>query len=194
MELKLAEWGFSVNNSVVRKYIESIHKTAADSGSQKQVRNELNLVKECILSFKNHEKFLKRISLLKNEGVKFIEFLNENFEISEDIYNFMFLLLDNNRFDMILDIADAYSSYLDKLNGKKIFYITFARDVSKNVVNKMQKNLQEIFGGQIECIIKKDESLIDGVKLQHNSRILDYSLKSRLRRLHSAIRGESYEN
>lgn len=190
----MAEWGLSVSSAITEKYVESLHKIAVDSGSEKQIKEQLKLVKECIFCFKNYRKFLKRVSLIKDEGRRLVEFLNENFEISDDVYRFMLLLLDNDRFEMILDIIDAYSAYLDKLDGKKVFYITFARDVSREVVDLAEKGLQEIFGGHVECVVKKDESLIDGVKLQHNSRILDYSLKSRLRMLRSAIKGESYEN
>jgi ATP synthase F1 delta subunit len=134
------------------------------------------------------------MSLLPDEGKEFIEFLKTNLELSVHVGNFLDLLLHNCRFDMILDICNAYSSLLDKVDGKKIFYITFAKKISTSIIDDFTKNLTDIFGGTVECVAREDPSLIDGVKIQYRSRVLDYSAKSRLKRLHGAIRRENYEN
>jgi len=178
-----------VSNSATNKYVKSLYDVTISSANERSVAKELSLVKECILCMKDHKIFLKRISLLKDEGERFFKFLSENFELSDSVCNFLGLLLRNKRFDAIVDIADAYSAHLDKLDGKKVFYITFAREVSKDIVESLRCELEEMFGGKIEYIVEKDESLIDGVRLQHNSRILDYSLQSQLRRLSRAING-----
>lgn len=194
MELTLADWGFVVGNLITDKYVKSLYNIALASGTEREIKDQLLLIKENILYVKKHKKFLKRISLIEDEGKRFIKFLKENYDLLDYLYNFLWVLLKNGRFEMILDISDAYSAYLDKLDGKKVFYITFAKEVSKSVVEQARKGLEEVFGGKVECFVRKDETLIDGVKLQHNSRILDYSLKSKLRMLSSAIKGEYYEN
>jgi F-type H+-transporting ATPase subunit delta len=134
------------------------------------------------------------MSLLPQEGERFIEFLKTNLKLSAHVVNFLDLLLHNERFGMIIDICDAYFSLLAKMSGKKFFLLTFAKKVPESIIEDFSLSLVDIFGGEVECIVNEDPSLIDGVKLQYRSRVLDYSLKSRLRRLHGAIRRENYEN
>jgi F-type H+-transporting ATPase subunit delta len=190
----LAEWGFVVGNSVVNRYVKSLYDVAVAGKIEKDVANQIASLKEFILCFKNHKKLLKRVSLLTDEGTKFINFAKEALHLSAEVDNFLNLLLDNSRLGMILEICNAYSAFLDQVKGKKLFYLTFAKEVSDSVVDELEDNLRSVFGGEIECIVGTDSSLIEGMKLQYRSRILDYSLKSRLRRLHSAIRRENYEN
>jgi F0F1-type ATP synthase delta subunit len=80
------------------------------------------------------------------------------------------------------------------VDGKRMFYVTVTKNSSDLHVKKLKDNLQEVFGGSIECIMNEDQSLIGGLKIQYRSKILDYSVKSRLRRLHSAMRKENYGN
>jgi F-type H+-transporting ATPase subunit delta len=190
----LADWGFVVGNSVTNRYVKSLYNIAAKSGLERDIAKELYSIKSYILSIKNYEKFLKRISLLSEDGIKFVESVKMKLKLSKYMSNFMDLLLHNKRLDVILDICAAYEAFLNQIDNKKFFYLTFAKEISDSLVKQFTEYLEKSFGGKVECIVKHDSSLIDGVKVQYRSRILDYSLKSRLKRLHCVIRSGSYEN
>jgi F-type H+-transporting ATPase subunit delta len=174
--------------------VKSIYAVAAAAGIEDDVKMQLDVIKSCILHIKDYKKFLKKICLLPNEGANFVDFLKANLTLSDELVNFLNLLLHNDRLGLIVDICDAYSAFLDQIRGKKFFYLTCANNVSRVMINRLIDDLKSNFGGEIECVVTKDMSLIGGVKLQYRSRILDYSVRSRLRRLHNAIRRENYEN
>ena len=54
----------------------------------------------------------------------------------------------------------------------------------------MAQRLSETVGGTIEFVSKQYDSLIDGLQIRYGSRILDYSVKSKLERLKKSMRGE----
>lgn len=190
----MADWSFVVGNSVTNRYVRSLYNIAAKSGLERDIAKELYSIKSYILNINGYEKFLKRISLLSEDGIRFVKSIKVKLNLSEYMSNFMDLLLHNKRLDMILDICAAYEAFLDKIDNKKFFYLTFAKDISDSLVKQFTEYLEKAFGGKAECIVNHDQSLIEGVKVQYRSRILDYSLKSRIKRLHCVIRSGSYES
>ena len=190
----MTDWNFVVGNSVINRYVRSLYNIAAKSGSERKIAEEFSSIKSYILKIENYNKFLKRISLLADEGIKFVEFLKIKLNLSNYMGNFMDLLLRNKRIGMILDICSTYEAFLNQMDGKKFFHLTFAKGISDSLVKQFTEYLRGVFGEKVECLIKQDKSLIDGVKVQYRSRILDYSLKSRLKRLHCVIKGGDYEN
>lgn len=192
--LALADWSFVVGNSVTNRYVRSLYNVAAKSGLERDVAKELSNVKLYVSSIENCDKFLKRMSLLTGDGLRFVEFMKKKLNLSNCMSNFIDLLLDNKRLGIILEICAAYEAFLNQVDSKRFFYLTFAKEISDSLVKQFSEYLEKAFGGSVECIVKHDRSLIDGVKVQYRSRILDYSLKSRLKRLHCVVRSGNYEN
>jgi F-type H+-transporting ATPase subunit delta len=191
----VAEWSFVVGgNAAVSRYVKSLYDVAASMGNERQVGNWLESIKHNIVSVGNYKKFLRRMSLIKSDGLEFIRMLCQELKLPAELENFLTILLKNGKFSMILDVCDCYSAYLDKVDGKKLFFITFAKDVEKQMEEQLRTDLVEVFGGEINCIVSKDASLIDGFCIQHGSKILDYSMRSRLQRLSSAMRKDSHED
>lgn len=190
----MAEWGFEAGNSVVDRYVRSLYEVALKTKKERRVAKELLLIKNAIVSTDRYKRLLRRVSFLSEDGVKFANFLKKNLKLSMEVSNFLNILLHNNRFGLIIEICDAYALYLDKLDGKKFFYLTLAKEQTKASMSDLLKNLKVVFGDKIECVARIDPAIKDGFKLQYRSKVLDYSLKSKLRRLRTAIRRDSYEN
>ena len=50
--------------------------------------------------------------------------------------------------------------------------------------------MSEVFGMN-NVLPKKDDSLIDGLQIRYGSKVLDYSIRSKLERLKKSMKGES---
>ena len=105
--------------------------------------------------------------------------------------NFLKVVLDNKRFSEILDICSAYEEFFDQMNGRKVFHVAYAKSFSKQTKAELSKRLQELFGGKVDFVACQDDSLIDGFQIRYGSKILDYSMKSKLDRLKRSMKGES---
>jgi F-type H+-transporting ATPase subunit delta len=77
------------------------------------------------------------------------------------------------------------------MKDKRIFYVTYANDFSEKTRNELSQHLRELVGGTIEFVVRQDKSLIGGLQIRYGSKILDYSVKSKLNRLKRSICGES---
>lgn len=190
----MADWGFIKSDSVVSRYVKSLYEVAVSLKQEKEIYSQLLSIKEALAQIDDFENFIKKVSLISSLGMKFIKELVEVLKLSAEVENFLKLLLKNRRFALISDVCSCYEKYVSDVNGEKIFYVTYAKSFTKRDEARLQESLKEMFGSNVKCVAEKDESLIDGMTVQYRSKILDYSVKSRLERLHNAIRGDNYEN
>lgn len=191
----MAEWEFAAGNIVVSRYVEALYDASLESDAGAAgVAEQIAFIKTAVMFIPNYRKFLKKMSFFAEDGLKFVKFLKENLDLCAEVANFLDLLLANDRFHMIVDICDAYAAHLDKLSGKRRVYLTLAKEQSESALEELMDKVRETFGEQTECVTRLDPALKGGFTLQYQSKVLDYSLASKLRRLKSAIRGEGYEN
>lgn len=190
----MTDWSFAENNSVVSRYVKSLYEVAVSSRKEQEIGSQLSAVKQAVVQIEDYEKVIKRISLISSEGLVFIRSLIENLKLSDLVGNFLKLLWKNKRLVLLLDVCDAYEAFMNETQGERVFYVTYAKKFSKTDEKRLLADLSEVFGDNIRCLATKDESLIDGITVQYRSKILDYSMKSKLERLRNAIRGDNYEN
>jgi F-type H+-transporting ATPase subunit delta len=186
----MTDWGFRVENSIANKYAKSLYDVSVSMGIEKDVASQLKTLKDFILSMANYEKNLKKFSLIAQYGEVFVSQIKDKLKLSKEVGNFLTLLMKNKRLPLIIEICDAYFSLVSAVKGRKAFFITYATDFSSSDKKRLTDSLHKIFGGKIEYVSRRDPSLIGGIKIQFRSKILDYSVKSKLVRLQSAIRGE----
>ena len=190
----MADWSFIIGDAVVNRYVKALYEVSVENQQEDQFFEQIKSIREVVLGMKDSEKILKRFSLLKNEGRAFVEGLIMELDLSVEIANFLRVIAHNKRLCIIADVCDAYIDFVDKMHGKKIFYVTYAKEFSDENRIQLTNQLKQVFSGDIECVAKQDASLIDGIQIQYRSKILDYSMKSKLTRLERAIKGDSYEN
>jgi F-type H+-transporting ATPase subunit delta len=190
----MEDCGLKVENSVVNRYVKSLYEVSVSLKAEKQISDEIKLLQSSVSALDDYKKYLKKVSLIKKYGENFVEHLKECLSLSKPTENFLLLLVKNKRLSLLIEICDEYLSFLDRMRGKKVFFVTCASDFSETDRKRLTDNLHEVFDGDIECVVRKDPSLIGGVKVQFRSKILDYSVKSGLARLYRAIKGDVYEN
>ena len=191
----MSDWDLVTNDPVVDRYVRALYDVSVDAKQESQFLDQIEAVYKFIGEMQDAEKALKRFSLLTEEGYAFVSYLSEKLNLLSEIENFLKLILKNKRFSKFLLICKTYISFVDKkLHDKKVFYVTHAGNFSDKDQKKLIEEIKDLFGGEIECKTKKDESLIDGLQIRYRSKILDYSMKSKLNRLDRAMRGDRYED
>lgn len=177
------------NNSVVDRYAKALYEVSV--GRESEFVRQIKSVREAIKSLDNRDEVLRRFSLLVKDGAMLVDTLISELELLPEIGNFLKLVLSNKRFSIILDICTAFEKFCDKMSDKRIFYVTYAKDFSEKSRADLSRRLQEMVGGTVEFVARQDKSLIDGLQIRYGSKILDYSVKSKLDRLKKSMRGEN---
>lgn len=178
------------SNSVVSNYVRSLYEVSHSSGALSEVHEKIVALRDAMNEIDNCDKFLQKISMLKENSSAFVNFLIESFQLNKEISNFLFILVENKRMSLLLDVCNDYISLMEHQAGKMTFYIEYAGELSENKKAEITNQLRNIVKKDVQCETIRDQSLMSGFRVRHGSKILDYSLKSCVNRLSNVIRGE----
>ena len=107
---------------------------------------------------------------------------------NETLINFLFVLLDNRRFDLIHNINNEFTQII--LNKNEILPIKLisAKKLDKNQIDKITLSIRLRFNNKklkIENIV--DETLIGGIKILANDTEIDLSTKNSILELKESL-------
>lgn len=140
------------------------------------LKNNYEIVK--IISSSNIERREKAIITKKIFSQLSIEILPNQY-----IYNFLFVLIDNNFFGKILEI---FISFFEKLDNHQNFiflriYSPFV--LNKDILEKIELLFSKKTGKKVRYENIIDNHLIGGMKIMFGNEVYDYSIKGRIEKI-----------
>ena len=123
---------------------------------------------------------------LSNEAL--IEILSNNFaKISPQLKNFLKLLGENNRLNILPEISELFEA--DYQEDQKIAEVTltFAEQPTEAELNSLNEVLAKKFGAQIQQTIAIDSALLSGVVIHSGDCVIDASLRGQLDNLKTEL-------
>jgi len=104
--------------------------------------------------------------------------------------NFLMLLVDKRRINLLAEICEKYLAQLRKLNNVVLAEVTSVQQLSQEQLQSVTEKVKEISGAtsvELKTII--DPTLLGGVIIKVGSQVIDASLKAQLRRLGFSLAG-----
>ena len=97
--------------------------------------------------------------------------------------NFLLVLLDNFRLEILQEICDTFNRIVDDRSGMVRVRVSAADNVGKKQQESMRKSFEKLTSRKVELVISYDPSLLGGAVARVGSTVYDGSLKNRLERL-----------
>ena len=104
----------------------------------------------------------------------------ESLPLARLIRNFLFVIIDRRRTDLLPDIADAFETTLDERRGILRADIKSAAPLSEQQQTALQQELSRLSGKQVRGEFSTDPALIGGVIARIGSTVYDGSVRSQL--------------
>ncbi len=103
--------------------------------------------------------------------------------------NFLNLLVEKKRADVLPDIADEYQIMVDEEKNVSHGSVVSAVELSKELQAKVQATLEKITGKKVELTASVDPSIIGGIIAKVGDLELNGSIKTQLASLKDSIKG-----
>ncbi|MDR1395371.1 MAG: F0F1 ATP synthase subunit delta [Deltaproteobacteria bacterium] len=103
--------------------------------------------------------------------------------LSERVQNFLRLLLERGRLNILGEIAAAYQRLADDKEGLIRGTVTAAEPLDDGQLAALKSVLSTFAGRKVELSVKQDPALIGGVVAKLGDLVIDGSLRSRLNRM-----------
>jgi F-type H+-transporting ATPase subunit delta len=96
------------------------------------------------------------------------------------VRNFLFVLINRHRIDLLSEIRQAYEVVLDERLGILRSEVKSAQPLTDEQRIKVEGELARIAGQQVRCDYKVDETLLGGVTAKVGSTVYDGSVRAQL--------------
>ena len=146
--------------------------------------NDVFHIEEKLLDVLNHP----RIS--KDEKKDIVERLFKD-NLSPELLNFLFIIIDRKREGFIYGIIDEYiQKYNDYMNIVNVLAVT-AIPMGDNSKVRLTSVIEEKLNKKVQLINEVDESVLGGVMLKIDNKFIDTTIASQLKAMETAIKGVS---
>ena len=170
---------------VENEYAQAIYDLAKEE-------NKIDIINECFIvvnkSIEDND-FMELLSSPKLTKEEKKNILTKVYGKFDSLFlDFMYVLIDNNRFNRISYIYDYYNQLIK--NEHNILHIEAysVKELTKTQIDNLRKTLSSYYNGktlEIENIV--DPKLIGGVRIECNGKTLDVTLKKSLANMKDSL-------
>lgn len=173
---------------VSSRYAKAIYSLAKESNLQDTILNDFTLILKTIADSKELKNLVESPIITSN---KKYDVFKEVFEdsISEITYNFIKLLTEKARENLIDDIAIEFEIIYNEANNRLPVIIYSAVELDDDAKSQIQLKLSEWTKKTILSEYKIDPSLKGGLKINISDWIFDASIQNQLDKLRTALAG-----
>ena len=171
---------------IARVYAESLASVAAKQGRLEPVGEELNRFTTEVLKHPKVGAFFKSAAITRKVRAPILEAaLKDNAEPL--VANFIRVLNQNNRLDLIEAIAAAYRELVDTRAGRIRVVVKSAVPLNDDQKAGLKKTLAESLNKEPVLNLRVDPELLGGLVVQVGDKIYDTSVRSRLEALRNTL-------
>lgn len=174
------------NQIIAQRYADALMDCANGGLSKNDIYNQ---IKDVELSLNNSEDLQNVMSspiVSTEEKKNVISKIFEN-NVNRTVLNFLKLLVDKNRFNILTSIVDEYKNTLDRQNGILELKLTSAIDLNDEEKENIKSKLKEILSRELELEWNTDSSIIGGLVFESGDNIVDCSLQHKLQEIQKEI-------
>lgn len=169
-----------------REYGEALFSLAKETGKENEYAVSLECILEVIGDNPEYIVFLSSPSISLEERLDAIDKAFGS-SIPEDIVSFVKLLCEKGRIHLIKEAIEVYKNLLDAQNMVSTAFVKSAAELNEDEKEKLKDKLEIKVGHSVvlECCL--DESLIGGMVIEIDGKVIDASIKSRLSEVKDVI-------
>lgn len=170
------------NETLARRYATAIFSLASDSSATERVGNDLSAIARALYANVATSSFFVAPTVPRAD--KETAFATTFRGKVDDIALHTLLLLVRKRREAILnDVVTEYRKLELHARGAEPLVLTTARELSESDVRALVERLERVYSKKFEVTVKRDASLIGGVRITMGDRRIDGSVAGRLEEL-----------
>ena len=175
-------------STIGREYAEALFMLATDNGERAVLDEELREIAKLFRENRDIKNFFASPGTPRDEKLKVIdEVFKPN--VSRTTAGIMHLLVRKGRAGYLERIIYRYQQLVNEAEGRVEVKVTSAQPVSAELLAQLENGLKRSHGDKLSIESAVDERLIGGMTVRIGDRLLDSSVRSRLRRLRELTLG-----
>ena len=164
---------------IINEYSDALFSVARESSEEKEYLDALNTVCDAFGENGDFLVLLRSVSIAKEERIKALEtvFLNR---VPEYVLSFLSLLCERSRIQDIFDIRNEYEKLYFAFSNISSARVTSAVELNDSEKAELEAKIEKLCAHKIRAEYSIDASLIGGIRVEVDSKVIDGTIKHRL--------------
>lgn len=169
------------DHSLAKAYGQAVFDLAVEADALETSFEQIDFVDKVLAENTEFGNFLIAPFVPVKEKIKLV---NKTFEdkLSETILNFLCVLIKNNRTAIFHNIKKYFEEKFDQSRGYLHASVTLDRQLDQAGEMELRKKLEDVTGKKIKMQKMIDPSILGGVIIKCNGKVVDNSVKGALER------------
>jgi len=170
------------SNMLVNRYAQAVFSLAEEHGLRDQLAAELNSLDHLLEKSRELRECLLNPFISGERKMAVIEELFAR-TFSPLTRDFLRLLIEKHREALLADITRRMNELLRESQGILSVHLTSARTLTPEQESTIRQRLARVFNLQVELETAVDASLLGGIMIQAQSRLIDGSCRGQLKKI-----------
>jgi F-type H+-transporting ATPase subunit delta len=176
--------------ALAERYAGALVDVAVENKQADQVKQELADFAALVRESPDLQAFLANPSIARMAKHSAIEAIVTRMGASRTLRNYLFVIVDQRRAGMLIEIQEAFSRLLDARQGITQAKVTSATELTAQERGELGAALAKLTGEKVQAQYTTDAALIGGSVVQIGSTIYDGSVRTQLERMRARMISE----
>ena len=177
----------SFSTETSERYSRALFEVAQEANELELIENDIKNFASLLNNSLEIKNFIHNPTQSKQNQNDALKLLAEKLNLSKNIKNFMFLLIEKRRIFFVEKIIDSFLKLCAQKRGEVKASLISSKELSSAELDEISKDLSKSMGSIIKFDYKVDKDLIGGLKLQLGSFMIDTSVKNKLKKYEQSM-------
>jgi F-type H+-transporting ATPase subunit delta len=174
-------------SALAQRYATALADVAFERNNADKVRNDLSSAVAAYHESADLQNFLSSPAIGADVKKSFLRKLAQRMELGEEVRNFLFILVDHDRTELLRDLMPTFDSEMNARLGIAEAQVISARELSEDEKRELTTKLGRVTGKQVHMRYALDRDILGGAVVQIGSTIYDGSVREQLERLRTQL-------
>ncbi len=170
-------------------YAKAIFASALDQDKLEEVRSDFISLQDLHHNISEVKKICTD-QMLKYHQPELIKILLPQLKIGNLVHNFLLALASNYRLSLLVSIIEKFNRSLSIHRGEENIEVISYSALNADEIESVRSKLEAAYEKKINLNTTIDKSLLGGIIIKQDSKILDFSLANKLERMRKATRAK----
>ena len=176
------------NQDIARRYATAFFELAQEQSAIDQVAKDLESVSAMFASGGDFISFINNPTLRRADQAEALVAIAKQLKLSELTQKLLGTLAEKRRLPVLKDVVAAVQEQISLHRGEISAHVTAAQALDQDQIGEIAANLSKALGRNVQVQLDVDPAIMGGLVIRVGSRIIDSSVRTKLDRLHRALK------
>ena len=174
-------------SNISKRYARAFFDIAGEEQKLEQYYNELHQFSSVIAQNKDLGGFLANPIFEQESKKKVLEKIIGKLSLSPMTINFLKLLIDKKRIDILPDIETCYRQLMDETLKTVRVTVKTAFELTPDMRSYITSSLKKMTGRTVDVTVENDKNLLGGIVIGVGDTLYDGSIKNQLNNMRNLL-------